>query len=268
MYKLLLATNQADVKEAFSRIPDLNRLMFEPVTILGSAQEAIDHLTTHGADAIGFDLGKKETRMLTDHLTAHQPYLPIFRTYRRGADLRAELHLVREHLDKLHADVSDYENDPGTTAALLHNDLMLRLLENKISTREELESRLLLARSPLSVDYPGYLFEFRLPEGRSYLQTRWHHGIERLGLALRANFFGRLSCSMHYSASLLTPEHLRVIVCSPEPLSDKEVDVLSRNVQEQVLKTAEQVKLFMDLELICEQFRVLDKLASIIPETR
>lgn len=268
MYKLLLATNRADVKEAFSGIPDLNRLMFEPVTSFGSAKEAIEYLSKHGADAIGFDLGKAETRALTGHLTENLPYLPIFRTHRRGAELRAELHLVRAYLDNLHADVSDYENDPGTTVALLQNDLMYRLLENKISTREELESRLLLARSPLNAAYPGYLFEFRLPEGRSYLQTRWHHGIERLSLALRANFFGRLSGSMYYSASLVNPEYLRVIACATEPLSDEEVDKFSSSVQEEVLKTANQVKLLMDLELICEQFRVLDKLASIIPETR
>lgn len=268
MYKLLLATNQASVKEAFLGIPDLNRLMFEPVTVLGSAREAIDYLTGRGADAIGFDLGATESGELSLHLAQQQPYLPIFRTHRRGADLRSELHLVREYLDKLHADISDYENDPGTTAALLHNDLMYRLLENKISTRDELESRLLLTRSPLSAEYPGYLFEFRLPEGRHYLQTRWHHGIERLGLALRANFFGRLSGSMYYSASLVNPEHLRVIACATMPLSDADVDNFSRSVQEEVLKTANQVKLLMDLELICEQFRVLDRLASIIPETR
>lgn len=268
MYKLLLATNRADVKEAFSGIPDLNRLMFEPVTILGSAQEAISQLTKRDTDAIGFDLGEAGNQELSLHLAAHQPHLPIFRTHRRGAELRAELHLVRAYLDILHADVVDSESDAASTVAKLQCDLVDKLLENKISTWDELESRLLLTRSPLNAYYPGYLFEFRLPEGRNYLQTRWHYGIERLGKALRANFFGRLSGDLHYSAFLLTPEHLRVIACATGPLSDKEVDVLSSSVHEQVMKMAEQVKLFMDLELICEQFRVLEKLASIIPGTR
>lgn len=265
MYKLLLVTRDAQIRESFTGIQDLHRQMFEPITILDNAKDAADLLKKGGTDAVGFALDEPEQSLLMDQIIKNHPSLPIFSTRRRGEELRAELALTREYLDQLHADYSDYENDADMTLARLQNELVHKLLEEKILSREELKSRLLLSRSPLSDDDPCFLFEFSLPDGHQYLQSRWHHGFERLDLSLRTNFFGRIQGPLYCGSALLNGEALRVIACAAGKLSEREVDLLSQRVQEQVLSTARQVKDYMDLELVCTGFRVLDSLSALIP---
>ena len=267
MYKLLLVTDRGDVKEAFTGIPDMNRLMFDPISLAGSVEEAISFLHRPGADAIAIDLASQDSAPLYTHLDEQYPYLPIMRTHRKKDGLRNELTLLREALDKLHGDFSDYDNNLSMTLARLQNEALHKLLEERIANRDELQSRLLLARSPITLDRPCLLFEFDLPEGAQYLESRWSHGFDRLDLSLRANFFGHIQGPMIYSAALLSPLRLRVLACSVDDITDKELDLLSTQVQKLVLDTAVQVKTFMDLDLVCTQFRVLDKLDALVPPT-
>lgn len=264
MYKLVLSATRGDVLDAFTGLKDVNRLMFEPFTVLDSAQAAIGELEKNGADAVGYALPPDEEARLRSRLDADYPHLPILRADRAAGDPRAALQLLREHLDQLHGDFSDYGNDTVAGLARLRAELMHRLLEGKVRDRDELEARLLMTRSKLSADYPCFLFEFDVPEGQQYLDTRWHHGFERLDYALRANFFGRISGAMHYYAALVSPSRLRVLAVSGETLTDAEVDVMSRGSHERVLSAAAQVKDFMDLELVCRQFYALADLASVV----
>ncbi len=121
MYKLLLVTNQEEVKEAFTGIPDMNRLMFDRIALAETPEEAIAFLQHPGADAIAMDLGEDQAITLRRHLDEHFPFLPIARTHRRGDGLRNELSLLREALDQLHGDFSDYDYNPGLTMARLQN---------------------------------------------------------------------------------------------------------------------------------------------------
>ncbi len=267
MYKLLLVTRDAQIRESFSGIQDLHRQMFEPITILDNAKDAAAMLKKGGTDAVGFALDEPEQRLLMEQILKDHPSIPIFSPRRRGEELRAELALTREYLDQLHADYSDYENDADMTLARLRNELVHKLLEEKILSREELKSRLLLSRSPLSDGSPCFLFEFDLPDGPQYLQSRWHHGFERLDLALHANFFGRIQGPLYCGSALLSGQTLRVIACAAGKLSEREVDLFSQRVQEQVLSTAHQIKDYMDLELVCTSFRVTDSLSALIPPT-
>lgn len=268
MYKLLLVTNQEEVKEAYTGIPDMNRLMFDPIALAETPGDAIDFLQHPGADAIAMDLGEEEAAALNRHLAEHYPFLPIARTHRRGDGLRNELSLLREVLDQLHGDFSDYDYNPGLTMARLQNEALHRLLEERIGSRDELVSRLLLSRSPIVVGRPCLLFEFDLPEGAQYLESRWSHGFERLDLSLRANFFGHIPGSMVYTAALISPLRLRVLACSTEDITEKELDLLSSQAQREVLETAKQVKMFMDLELVCTRFIALKQLDHLIPTIR
>lgn len=268
MYKLLLVTTREDVRAAFAGVPELHRLMFEPVAFRDTPQEALSFLSHTGADAVGIDLDGAEHRELAEALDARHPFLPVFRTYKRGDELRAELSRVREYLDVLRGDYSDYDSDEEMTVARLRNEILHRLLEERVQTEDELAGRLLLARSPLKPEYPAFLFEFELPEGARYLENRWHHGFDRLDLALRANFFGRILEPMVIGAALISADRLRVVACATEPLDERKVDLLSATVQEQVLATANRVKSYMDLELVCTSFRVLDRLGGLAsPQT-
>ena len=264
MYKLLLVTDRDDVKEAFNSIPNLNRLMFDPVIVTKNPEEALLYLKTHGADAVGVALTDGDTSKLDDYLAQERPFLPLMRTDSRGEALRADLSRLRDHLDRVHADFSDDEYNEAMTVSRLQGEMLHKLLENRIASLEELDARLMMLRSPLSRDRACFLFEFSLPEGGQYLETRWHHGFERLDLALRANFFGRIEGRLYFSAALIDPSCLRVIACPKNDLDEEEVDMLSGSVQEQVLGAAEQVKAYMDLELFCTRFTVLKSMDALI----
>lgn len=264
MYKLLLATHRPEVREAFAGVTEISRLMFEPVFFADSAKEAIQRLDSYGADAVGFDLPDDETQQMWDYLHKSQPWLPVFFTRYKGEQLRAELSLVREFLDQLHADYSDYDIDTEQTMLQLQQEVMRRLLEGRIQTRQELHSRLMLSRSSLWAHLPCLLFDFHLPDGHHFLEGRWHHGFERLDFSLRANFFGRIGGPMIMSACLVDPTNFKVIAIAPRELTDKEVDRISTSVQEEVLKAANLVKSYMDLDMVCTKFSVLSGLNDLV----
>lgn len=268
MYKLLLVTNRKDVREAFAQIPDMNRLMFDPLALAANAEEAIKFLNRPGADAIAIDLKEAESKKLHSHLDSHLPHLPIMRTHRRGDGLRNELTMLREALDQLHGDFSDCESNPELTLTRLQNEALHRLLEERLASHNELESRLLLARSPLNAKRPALLFEFELPDGANFLASRWSHGFDRLDLSLRANFFGKIEGPLVYAAALLSPLRLRVLACTTSDVTERELDLISAQAHELVLDTAAKVKAFMDLELVCTRFRVLESLADLIPPSQ
>ncbi len=265
MYKLLLVTGRADVAQAFTGIQDINRLLFDPVAVVSTVDEAIDYLRHPGAQAIAFDPDSSKAARLSEHLAAKYPYLPIIRTHRRGDGLRNELSMLRETLDQLHGDFSDDDNDVPMTLARLQQETLKKLMEERLASASELRTRLLLARSPLSADLPALLFEFELRDGAGFLSRRWSHGFDRLDLALRANFFGQLPGPLVYSSALLSPLRMRVLASAVKPLEDKELDLLSTQAQQLVLGMAAQVKIYMDLELSCTQFRVLSHLEDLIP---
>lgn len=264
MYKLLLATHRPEVVKAFSGVTEISRLMFEPIFVVGTAQEAIQRLAGYGADAIGFDLPEDQTQQLWDYLNQHQPYLPVFFTRYKDLQLRAELSLVREFLDQLHADYSDYDVDTEQTMLRLQQEVIRRLLEGRIQTRQELHSRLILSRSSLYAHLPCLLFDFHLPEGHHFLEGPWHHGFERLDFALRSNFFGRIPGPMVISACLVDAGNFRVIAIAPQEMSETEVDRQSAIVQEAVLSSAKQVKDLMDLDMVCTRFSVLGGLNDLV----
>ena len=264
MYKLLLVSKSKEVRKAFSGIQDMNRLMFDPVALADSAEEALAFLKKPGADAIAMDLPQEEAAQLHKHLEKSYPHLPIMRVHRKRDAVRNELTMLREVLDQLHGDFSDSENDAPMVLSRLENDTLHKLLQERLASREELASRLQLSRSSLAAKRPCLLFEFDLPDGASFLEHRWSHGFDRLELSLRANFFGRLQGSLVYATALLSPLRLRVLASPVKDISEKELDRLSTKAHKEVLDTAQQVKDFMDLDMVCTQFRVLSSLDDLI----
>ncbi len=267
MYKILLVTDREDVREAFTGVQDMNRLMFEPVALADALEDARAFLKRPGADAIAIDPEHKDSDALIRLMDEDYPYMPIMRTHRRGDGLRNELGMLREALDQLLGDFSDYESTPPMTQARLQGEALHRLLEERIASRGELKSRLMLARSPINTSRPSLLFEFELPDGINFLENRWSHGFDRLDLSLKNNFFGMIPGPLYYTSALLSPMRLRVLACTTEDVTDKQLDVLSAHAQQLVLGTAAQVKIYMDLDLVCTQFRVLPKLEAFIPQS-
>ena len=51
MYKLLLVTDRDEVIAAFDKVPDLQALMFAPITVIDDAQAAVHYLESNAVDA-------------------------------------------------------------------------------------------------------------------------------------------------------------------------------------------------------------------------
>ncbi len=265
MYKLLLVTDRDDIMEAFSGIQDWGRLMFDPVIILDNIAEAIAFSDRCYADAVGVAMANQDPAPLTRHLDAKHPFLPVYVPQGEPGALREELRLLREHLDRLHADFSDDDYDMDMAMERLRDDLMRRLLMREVKSRQELHSRLSLSRAHFAPEKHCFLYDFHLPEGDLYLHTRWRYGAERLETALRSNFLGRFVEDVYYGAALLDPGHLRVIACQVAGVPEEDLEQISRRVRAHINQVIQEVKAYMDLDLLIAQYTMLDSLDSLVP---
>lgn len=264
MYRLLLVTDRDDITEAFSGIQDWGRLMFDPVITLDEASDAIAFIDRNYADAVGITLANQDPAPILRHLEARHPFLPIYQPQSQADALREELRLVREHLDRLHADFSDDDYHVEMAVERLRDDLMRRLLMQEIKTKGELSSRLSLSRAHFAPDKHSFLYELTLPEGDQFLHSRWRYGPERLETALRANFLGRFVDDVYYGAALLDPGHLRVIACQVANVPEEDLDILSRRVHAHINKMIREVKDYLDLDLSIAQYSMLDSIDNLV----
>jgi hypothetical protein len=266
MYKLLLVTDREGIMEAFSGIQDWGRMMFDPVIMLDNIPEAIALIDRNKVDAVGYALAKKDAGPLIRHLEQAHRLLPVYQPRSDEALLREELRLVREHLDRIHADFSDDDYEVEMVVERIRDDLLRRLLMRDVKTRAELESRLSLSRAPFAADKHSFLYELHLPEGEQYLHTRWRYGLDRLETALRANFLGRFVEDVYYGAALIDPGHLRVIACQVAGVPEEELEALGRRVQDHANQAIQEVKAYMDLDILVAQYTMLDSLSDLVPD--
>lgn len=263
MYKLLLVTDRDEVQSAFLKIQDWEKLMFHPITIIKSPEEAIAYLESHCVDAVGYSFAEHDSMALHLYLTENRPSLPVFQTHKHDNTLAAELKRIRIFLDNLHMDFSDGQFDESDILEILREELMHQILSFEITSKEELKSRLKLVRAQIEPDRPCFLFDFDLPQGEVYLQDRWHYGRERLESALRNNFFNRSIGNVFFGVAVITPRLIRVLA-SPRAGSKKEsFESLSRSVEKHVMDTLQSIKDYLDLDLVYERYHVFEDIYAI-----
>lgn len=263
MYKLLLVTDREEVIQAFQQVPDLQALMFAPLTVIGDPQSAINYLESNAVDAVGYSMRHQDVTPLHHYLVDVRPSLPVFQTHHHGDTLLGELHRVRRFLDALHADHSDTNYDEAQVLEYLRDELIHQLLAREIATKEELKSRLELVRASLALNRAAFLFDFDMPQGDIYLADRWHYGRQRLENALRNNFFGRHHQDLVYGVAVLAPRHVRVIACQQVHFPQQDDEATAAQVMAHVQKAVSDIKEYLDLDLNMEQYTVLQTLQDI-----
>lgn len=262
MYKLLLVTDREEVIAAFDKVPDLQGMMFSPITIIRDIREAISYLESNAVDAVGYSIRFSDVSPLHQYLVDVRPSLPIFQTHHHDDTLLAELIRIRKFLDSLHGDYADGEYDEAAVLEYLRDELMHQLLARQIDNPKELKSRMKLVRSQLALDKPCYLVDFDLPQGEVYLSDRWHYGRERLENCLRTNFFGRYVDNIYYGVAVLTPRHIRLLAC-PRQNSQEDMQTISQRAQRHIEKSVADIKEYLDLDLNVEQYTLLDNINHI-----
>ncbi|MGI6215393.1 MAG: hypothetical protein ACOYIT_05930 [Christensenellales bacterium] len=261
MYKLLLVTDNEEVRSAFEQIDNWGQMMFLPVTIISDAQEALQYLNSHVVDAIGYAFVNQDPSPIQQYITDH-PSLPVFQTHQRGRALFDELQRIREFLDKMHRDDAD-SYDEVFVFQLLRDELMSQLLRGQIKSEEELIARIKLVRANVSLTMNCYMFDFDLPQGEVYLNDRWHYGAERLEAALRNNFFGKYIDGVYYDVAVLSPRHVRLFA-APAFNIDLSNEEIEREVMQRVEKVLEDIKNYLDLDLNLENTYVLKSMNELV----
>lgn len=264
MYKLLLVTDRQDVKQAFESITNWGQMMFRPITIISSVEEALEYLRCNSVDALGYCLTGDDVAAMRQYVADH-PSLPVFQSHADTAMLVDEMQRTRRFLDRMHMDDSDDCFEEKVVLQMLRDELMNQLLSGEIATKEELLSRVKLVRADASVVLPCYLYDFDLPQGEVYLADRWHYGRERLQSALRNNFFSRFVDGIYYDVAVLTPRHIRVFAC---PRMDCELPEkkAAQMVKKHVENVVAAIKNYLDLDLDLEQVTSLHNIFDLISQ--
>ena len=213
MYKLLLVTDQPDVRDTLNgRIPWMALGFAKPLYADG-AREAIALLKAQAVDAVGCSLSEEETRRLGEYLDQSRPCLPVFELC---ADVQRQLNLLYEAravLNRLKADFSEENYDEAAMLTLQQDDLIHSLLAGQVEDPDALKRCMQLLRFRLDGEKTCILYEIDIPYGNVYI-TEHQHAQVRLERALRNNFFGRYEDGVYYASAVLSPQRIR-LVCVP-----------------------------------------------------
>ena len=140
MYKLLLATNDPAVVEAFSAV---------------KWEEALSSLRVNHADAVAIGLPKEQDDLLVEQLLEKNPMLPIMAVSTKPGVIESYAVELRRLLGRINADVS---NDAFSTADLLkecRHEFFRALMDGRATSEEDVLRHLRLIRSKMDPTNPG-----------------------------------------------------------------------------------------------------------------
>ena len=136
MYKLLLATNDPAVVEAFSAVK-WEELGFKQPRVVSTAEEALSSLRVNHADAVAIGLPKEQDDLLVEQLLEKNPMLPIMAVSTKPGVIESYAVELRRLLGRINADVS---NDAFSTADLLkecRHEFFRALMDGRATSEED-----------------------------------------------------------------------------------------------------------------------------------
>ena len=260
MYKLLLATDRAEVLEAFNAVTAWESMGFRAPRIVTSVNGAIRSLGEHHADAIAFSFKEQDEGMLMDHLMVFHPNLPIFSAETTPGGLDAVLRELRMLLNRTHSDFSNADFGEADMLQICRHEFFRALLQDRVTGEESVSRGLRLLRSKMDPDRPCVIVELAMPQDSDFLKGRWHYGTERLEIALR-NFFGVEIAGMRMVAAVLPDERIYLVAGAMRGAQQPEsiTGVVTAHVQECI----EHVKEYLHLDLTMKNIRVLPHLREL-----
>ena len=260
MYKLLLATDRAEVLEAFNAVTAWESMGFRTPRIVTSVNGAIKSLKEHHADAIAFSFGEQDEAVLMDHLDVFYPLLPIFSAEETSGALIKVLSELRTVLNRTHADFSNDNFGMADMMQICRHELFRALLQEKVEGEESVIRLLRLLRSKMDPEKPGVIVELGMPQDSDFLKGRWHYGTDRLEVALR-NFFGVEVAGMRMVAAVLPDE--RIYLVAGAMRGTQQPDSMTGLVTAHVQECIEHVEEYLHLDLTMKNIRVLPKLKEL-----
>lgn len=262
MYKLLLATNDPAISDAFAAVK-WEMLGFRQPRVASSVEEAIASLNTHHADAIAIGLSAEEDAELVAALLETRPELPIMAVSKNSGLVENYALELRRVLSRMYADMTNTSFTPADMLQVCRHEFFRALMDRRIGERSDVKRLLRLLRSKMEAEKPCVMAELTMPADSDFLKGRWQYGSERLELALR-NIFGVEVRGLRILSCVLPGERIVLLGC---PMLCHEVEaegnsmtgVITSHVQDCI----DHVDEFLGLNLTISSIRILPALTAM-----
>lgn len=262
MYKLLLATNDQAVRDAFAAVAWEN-LGFKPPRMAATAEEALCSLKTYHADAVAIALSAEEDEALIETLLRAYPDKPVMAAPAKSGEVEKHTLELRKLLVRMNADISNDGFTPADQLMVCRHEFFRALMDRRIPTGKDVERLLRLVRSKMDPHRPCVVAELAMPANSDFLKGRWQYGPERLELALR-NIFGVEVAGLRILSCVLPGERIVLLGC-PMLHHETEADgssitgVVSHHVQDCI----DHVDEFLGIDLTIAAMHVLPALTAM-----
>ena len=262
MYKLLLATNDQAVRDAFAAV-SWEDMGFKAPRMAASAEEALASLNTYHADAIAIALPPQEDDALIRQLMEAYPDLPVMEAPVQKGDVEIRALELRKLLVRLHADISDDDFTQADQLMACRREYFRAMMDCRIPSARDVVRLLRLVRSKMDPYSPCVVAELNMPEDSDFLKGRWHYGPARLEQALR-NIFGVEVGGLRILACVLPGERILLLGCpmlyhETELTGDSMTGLVSRHVKECI----DHVDEFLGIDLTISQMHILPALTAM-----
>ncbi len=262
MYKLLLATNDQAVLDAFQAVA-WDALGFKQPRIARTVEEALQSLKAYHADAIAIALPAAEDDALIGELLLSWPELPVMEAPDRRGDVEVRAVELRRLLMKLNQDISNDSYTVTDQMMVCRRQFFRALMDRRIPSEKDVVRMLRLVRSKMDPHRPCVVAEMKMPEGSDFLKGRWHYGPERLELALR-NIFGVEVAGLRILACVLPGERIMLLGCpmlhhEMETEENSMTGVVSRHVKDCIDHVGE----YLGIDLTISAMHVLPALTAM-----
>ena len=266
MYKLLLATNDQAVRDAFAAV-DWENMGFKQPRMASTVEEAIASLKAYHADAIAIALPAAEDAKLIKALMAGYPDLPVMEAPSRRGEVELRALELRKLLVRLNADIS---NDTYTLAdqmMVCRHEYFRAMMDRRIPSANDVVRMLRLVRSKMDPHRPCVVAELKMPAGSDFLKGRWHYGPERLEMALR-NIFGVEVAGLRILSCVLPGERILLLGCPMlyhdlETAENSMTGVVSQHVQDCI----DHVDEYLGIDLTIAAMHVLPTLTAMASDS-
>ncbi|MBQ8201668.1 MAG: hypothetical protein IJZ74_07870 [Clostridia bacterium] len=264
MYKLLLATDDQAIRDAFAAVK-WEMLGYRQPRVAASVEEAVNSLNAHHADAIAIGLSAEEDAALVEYLLEARPNLPIMAVSRNSGHVENHAVELRKLLNRIHADVSNTTFTTAEQLQVARHDFFRAMMDHRIPGRKDVERLLRLTRSKMDPHKPCVVAELSMPEDSDFLKGRWQYGPERLELALR-NIFGVEVHGLRILSCVLPGERIVLLGC---PMLCREIDAdaegnsMTGVITTHVRECIDHVDEFLGLDLKISSIRILPALTAM-----
>ena len=266
MYKLLLATNDQAVRDAFAAVA-WEEMGFRQPRVAATAEEALANLKAYHADAIAIALPAQEDEALFAQLLQDDPDLPVMAAADKSGMVEKHVLELRRLLVRMNADISDDSFTVADQLMVCRHEFFRALMDRRIPTKKDVERTLRLVRSKMDPHKPCVVAELAMPAGSDFLKGRWQYGPERLELALR-NIFGVEVAGLRILSCVLPGERIVLLGC-PMLCHEAETEGISMTgvVTSHVQDCIDHVDEYLGIDLTISAISVLPALTAMAKET-